>query len=67
MFKELFEKHKDIVDTSVYSSNRRLFTPLSQRKRNLIVPQLKVIKGSLFGCCATYIEEDFEDYGDDEN
>ena len=61
VFKDLFEKYKDIVDTSVYTSNRRLFTPLSQRKRNLIVPQLKVIKGSLFGCCATYIEEEFED------
>ena len=61
VFKELFEKYKDIVDTSVYTINRRLFTPLSERKRNLIVPQLKVIKGSLFGCCATYIEEDFAD------
>lgn len=61
LFKELLEKYKDIIDVRVYSTNRRLFTPLSTKKRNLVVPQLKVIKGSIFGNCATYIEEDFED------
>lgn len=60
VFKELFEKYKNIIDTSVYSTNRRLFAPLSDRKRDLDVPQLKVIKGSIFGCCATYIKEDYE-------
>ena len=60
IFDELFKKYKDIIDTSVYSANRRLFVPLSTRKRDLQVPELKVIKGSLFDCCATYIKEEYE-------
>ena len=61
VFKDLFDKYKGIIDDGVYSSNRRLYAPLSQRKRDLEVPQLKVIKGSLFDCCASYILEDYED------
>ena len=60
-FKELFEKYKGLIDTSVYSPTRVLYIPLSDRKKNLDVPELKIIKGSLFDCCATYIEEDYED------
>ena len=60
IFKELFEKYKDIIDDSVYSTNRRLFLPLSTRKRNCDVPELKLIKGSLFDCCATYIKEEYD-------
>lgn len=61
VFKELFEKYKDIIDTSVYTPNRRLFTPLTTKKRECEVPKLKIIKGSLFDNCATYIQEDYED------
>ena len=61
VFKELFEKYNDIIDKTVYTTNRRLFTPLSARKRDLVVPELKIIKGSIFGCCATYIKEEYED------
>jgi hypothetical protein len=61
VFKDLFDKYKGIIDDGVYDPNRRLYAPLSQKKRDLEVPQLKVIKGSLFDCCATYILEDYED------
>lgn len=61
VFKELFDKYKDFIDDSVYSLNRRLFTPLTTKKRECEVPKLKLIKGSIFDCCASYIEEDYED------
>lgn len=61
VFKDLFEKYKGILDAGVYDSNRRLFAPLTEQKRDLKVPQLRVIKGSLFDCCASYIKEDYED------
>ena len=61
VFKELFDKYKDIIDNSVYTPNRRLFTPLTTKKRDCNVPKLNLIKGSVFDCCATYIEEDYED------
>jgi len=60
VFKELFDKYKDIIDAGVYTPNRRLFTPLTTKKIDCDVPQLKLIKGSIFDCCATYIEEDYE-------
>jgi hypothetical protein len=34
---------------------------LSDRKKNLDVPVLQNLKGSIFDCCATYIQEDYED------
>ena len=34
---------------------------MSARKRNLVIPELKIIKGSIFGCCATHIKEEYED------
>lgn len=61
VFKEIFDKYKDIIDTSVYSVNRRLFTPLTTKKRECDVPKLEIIKGSLFDNCASYIEEEYED------
>ena len=60
VFKEIFEKY-DCVDKGVYDRNRVLFAPLSDRKRDLDVPVLKNLKGSIFDCCATYIQEDYED------
>jgi len=61
IFKEIFEKYNDIIDKGIYDTNRRYYTPLSTRKRDLVVPELKVIKGNIFGCCATYIKEEYED------
>lgn len=60
--KEVIEKYKDIVDVSVYSTNRRLFTPLTTKKRECYVPKLQIIQGSLFDNCATYIEDKYEDF-----
>lgn len=62
VFKPLFEKYnEEILDPGVYNTQRCLFVPMNKRKQSLDVPELKVIKGSLFDCCATYIEEDYED------
>jgi len=61
VFKELFEKYKGLIDKSVYSPTRVLYVPLSDRKKSLDVPVLKNLKGSIFDCCATYIQEDYED------
>lgn len=61
VFKEIFDKYKGIVDDGVYDHNRRLYAPLTHQKRELCVPKLNLIKGSIFDCCATYIEEEYED------
>jgi len=61
IFKEVFDKYKGICDTSVYTPSRCLYLPLSERKKKEKVPEMKVLKGSLFDCCASYIEEDYED------
>ena len=61
IFKDLFDKYHGIIDTGVYTPSRCLYTPLSDRKKNQVVPELKVLKGSIFDCCATYILEDYED------
>ena len=60
LFKEVFDKY-EAIDNSVYNPNRILFAPLSDRKKNLDVPALINIKGSIFDCCATFIQEDYED------
>ena len=60
LFKDVFDKYS-IIDKSVYNPNRILFTPLSDRKKDLDVPPLINIKGSIFDCCASYILEDYED------
>lgn len=61
VFKAIFDKYPDILDTSVYQPKRRLCSPLNTLKRNDEVPELKVIDCSWFDCCASYIEEDYED------
>lgn len=61
IFKEIFNKYNGIVDAGVYDTNRKMFLPLSNMKLKKKVPQLKLIKGDLFDCCATYIQEDYED------
>lgn len=61
VFKEIFDKYKDIVDAGVYTNNRQLHLPLTNMKAFDKVPQMKLIKGNIFDNCATYIEEDYED------
>jgi hypothetical protein len=60
VFKDVFDKY-DIIDKGVYDRNRSLLAPFSNKKRNEVVPELKVIKGNIFDCCATYIKEDYVD------
>ena len=60
LFKEVFDKY-DIIDKGVYDKNRTLFAPLSDRKKDLQVPALINIKGSIFDCCATFIYESYQD------
>lgn len=60
VFKEIFEKYKDIVDAGVYTNKRQLHLPLTNMKAHKKVPQMKLIKGNIFDNCATYIEEDYE-------
>jgi len=61
VFKELFDKYKGILDDGVYDKNRKMMLPLTNMKLKLKVPQLKLIKGSIFDNCASWIEEDYED------
>ena len=51
-----------IYDMSIYSNNRLLFLPLTTRKVDEDVPELEIVEGDIFKCCASYIEEDFEDW-----
>jgi hypothetical protein len=59
----------DGIDDGLYSSNRILYTPNTKYKYDLKtkkyyeVPQLKIMDDAeLFECCASYIEESFEDW-----
>ena len=49
-------------DLSIYDKNKILFLPLTTRKVNENVPPLIPIDCNIFDCCASYIEEDYEDY-----
>lgn len=60
VFKEIFDKYKDITDVTVYDNKRRFMLPLTNMKFDKKVPQMKLIKGDIFDNCATYIEEDYE-------
>ena len=44
-----------------YISTLKFATPFSERKRDLVVDQSKVIKGSPFGWYGAYFEETFDD------
>ena len=59
----------DGIDKNLYSSNRILYTPNTKYKYDLKlkkyyeVPPLKIMDDAeLFECCASYIEESFEDW-----
>ena len=58
LFKKLFDKY-DVLDKGIYNPDRRLFLPMSDRKRDNMVPPLSCVKGSFLDCSATYIEEDY--------
>ena len=72
--KRLLEEHKlktkyDGIDITLYIDKRILYTPNTKYKYDLKakryyeVPQLKLMDDAeLFECCASYIEESFEDW-----
>jgi hypothetical protein len=64
--KELLIKFKlnenKIYDMSIYDDNKCLYTPLTTKKNNGKVPPLTPINCSIFDCCASYIQEDYEDW-----
>ena len=66
--KEYILSHKlndnPIYDMSIYDKNKILFLPLTNEKTNgEKVPELKPIDfKDIFSCCASYIEENYEDY-----
>ncbi len=60
VFKEVFEKFP-CLDKGVYDTNRMMLTPLNNKKGSESVPELNVIKGDIFDCCATFINQDYPD------
>jgi hypothetical protein len=71
LFKEKPEnKNNEPFDLSVYDKNRILFLPYSTQKTNdetapALLPidnDLHNVKADALKCCASYIEEEFEDY-----
>ena len=57
-----FDKNK-IYDMSIYDKNKVLFLPLTTKKAdNTTIPALVPIDCDIFKCCASYIQEDFEDW-----
>lgn len=61
MLNNVFNKNP-IYDMSIYTTNRVLYLPLTTKKKDEEVPELKPIDCSVFDCCASYILEDFEDW-----
>jgi hypothetical protein len=64
--KQLLIDHKlnenPIYDLSIYDKNKVLFLPLTTQKADGVAPQLCPIDCDIFKCCASYVEEDFEDW-----
>ena len=64
--KQLLRDHKlnenPIYDLSIHDKNEVLFLPLTTQKANGVAPQLCPTDCEIFKCCASYVEEDFEDY-----
>ena len=63
------DKNK-IYDMSIYDDNKVLYLPLTTYKKTMkkqcmscvVVPSLEPVDCDIFKCCASYIEEDFEDW-----
>ena len=52
-----------IYDMSIYDKNKVLFLPLTTKKADDIkVPALIPVDRDIFDCCASYIQEDYEDW-----
>ena len=59
-----------IYDMSIYDDNKVLYLPLTTYKKTMkkecisctTVPSLEPVDCDIFKCCASYIEEDFEDW-----
>ena len=56
------------LDMSIYDKNRVLYTPCTTEKedkdtgKNIKIPALEPVNCSIFDCCASYIEEEYEDW-----
>lgn len=51
-----------IYDLSIYDKNKILFLPFTTKKTDGVAPVLNPIDCDLFKCCASYVEDDFEDW-----
>jgi hypothetical protein len=60
IFNPVFDEYP-FIDKRIYNRNRRLYCSNNNRKRDLSVPPLKTIHGTVLDCCATYIKEDYPD------
>ena len=56
-----FDKNP-IYDMSIYDKNKVLFLPLTTKKVGIDVPPLKPYNCDIFNCCASYIEEKYENW-----
>lgn len=60
-----YDKHP-MIDMSIYKTDSQLHTPNTKHKyiekKICEVPILEVVEGSLFDCCASYVEENYEDW-----
>jgi hypothetical protein len=62
LIKNGFEKNP-IYDMSIYDSNKVLFLPMTTKKTDEnIHPSLIPNNCDIFDCCASYIQEDYEDW-----
>ena len=56
-------KNNEPFDTSIYDKNKILFLPLTTEKTDgLKVPALQPVECDVFDCCASYINEEYEDW-----
>lgn len=51
-----------IYDLSIYDKNKVLFLPLTTQKTDGDTPELTPIDCDIFECCASYVEDSFEDW-----
>lgn len=61
---EVFKKYlnTECLDTSIYDKSKTLYLPLTNKKKDGKVPPLIPVDCDVFDCCASYIEEDYEDW-----
>jgi len=66
IIKDLIKKYqldkKPIYDLSIYDKNKILFLPYTSKKVDCDAPILTPVGCDVFKCCASYIEDDFEDW-----